>query len=104
MKILLVCAAGMSTSLVVEKMKKALKPEEKDWKIEAHPVELLPDLINEFDVILLGPQISYKRNELSAFAKGYGKPLDVIKAIDYGMGKGENILNHAKALVQNNKA
>lgn len=99
MKILLVCAAGMSTSLVVEKMKKALKPEEQDWSIKAEPVELLPTLIDDYDVVLLGPQIGYKKAELSKLAEQHGKPLDVIKPMDYGMGKGENILNQAKALV-----
>lgn len=99
MKILLVCAAGMSTSLVVEKMKAALAPEEKDWEIKAQPVEMLPDLIDDYDVVLLGPQIGYKKAELSKLAKEHGKPLDVIKPMDYGMGKGKNILDHAKALV-----
>ena len=37
MKILLVCAVGMSTSLVVSKMEKALGPDEQDWIIEAKP-------------------------------------------------------------------
>jgi PTS system cellobiose-specific IIB component len=100
MKILLVCAAGMSTSLVVEKMKKSLKSEEQDWVIKAEPVEKLPEIINEWDVILLGPQISYKKAELMTLADKYGKPLDVIKPMDYGMGKGENILNQAKALMK----
>lgn len=103
MKILLVCAAGMSTSLVVEKMKKALKPEEQDWVIKAEPVEKLDELIKDYDVILLGPQISYKKAELIGLANEYGKPLDVIKPMDYGMGKGENILNQAKTLIKNNK-
>lgn len=100
MKILLVCAAGMSTSLVVEKMKKALKPEEKEWLIKAEPVELLPEVIKDWDVILLGPQIGYKKAELTKLAQQYGKPLDVIKPMDYGMGKGENIINQAKSLVK----
>lgn len=100
MKILLVCAAGMSTSLVVEKMKKALKPEEKDWTIKAQPVELLPEIINDWDVILLGPQIGYKKAELTKLAEEHGKKLDVIKPMDYGMGKGENIINQAKALLK----
>jgi len=33
MKILLVCAAGMSTSLVAESMQDALSETEKDWVI-----------------------------------------------------------------------
>lgn len=89
----------MSTSLVVEKMKKALKPDEQDWEIIAQPVEKLPVLINEYDVVLLGPQISYKKKELQKITDEHNKPLDVIQPMDYGLGKGENILNQARALV-----
>ena len=100
MNILLVCAAGMSTSLVVEKMKKALKSDEKNWVIKAEPVEKLPSIIDDWDVILLGPQIGYKKTELTKLAQEHGKPLEVINSMDYGMGKGENIINLAKSLVK----
>lgn len=99
MKILLVCAAGMSTSLVVTKMKAALAPNEQDWVIKAEPVEKLQTIIDEYDVVLLGPQIGYKKAELSKLAEKKGKPLDIINTMDYGLCKGDNILKHAKSLL-----
>lgn len=99
MKILLICAAGMSTSLVVNKMKKALGLNEQDWVIEAMPAEKFAEIIDDYDVILLGPQIAYKKNELAKIAAEKGKPLDVINPVDYGLCNGENILKQAKSLL-----
>lgn len=95
MNILLMCMAGASTSLVMNKMRAALGPDRQDWKIEAHPFDKMDEVIGDFDVILLGPQIAYKRKELTQRAAEYNKPLDLIPSVDYAMGKGENILNQA---------
>lgn len=95
MNILLMCMAGASTSLVVNKMKAALGPERADWRIEAHPFDKMDEVVKDFDVILIGPQIMYKKKELSAKADKLGLPLDTIPSVDYAMGKGENILNLA---------
>lgn len=95
MKILLLCAAGMSTSLVVSKMIKSLDETQKDWVIEAHPIENLVYLIEDFDVVLLGPQVGHKlKNTQKAFGD-YNKPIDVIPSVDYAMGNGDKILKKA---------
>ena len=98
MKILLVCAAGMSTSLVVSKMEKALSEDEKDWVIEAKPAERFNDIYKDYDVILLGPQIRFKKKEFEKMAGEYGIPVETIDIKDYGLANGENILNSAKEL------
>ncbi|MEW8973446.1 MAG: PTS sugar transporter subunit IIB [Tissierellaceae bacterium] len=98
MKILLVCAAGMSTSLVVSKMEKALSEDEKDWIIEAKPAEKFNDIYKDYDVILLGPQIRFKKKEFEKIAGEYGIPVETINTRDYGLANGENVLNFAKEL------
>lgn len=98
MKILLVCAAGMSTSLVVSKMEKALSEDEKDWVIEAKPAERFNDIYKDYDVILLGPQIRFKKKEFEKIAGEYGIPVETINTRDYGLANGENVLNFAKEL------
>ncbi len=98
MKILLVCAAGMSTSLVVSKMEKALAEDEKDWVIEAKPAERFNDIYKDYDVILLGPQIRFKKKEFEKVAGEYGIPVETINTRDYGLANGENVLNFAKKL------
>lgn len=101
MRILLVCAAGMSTSLVVEKMKKSLNEDEQHFVIDAHPADKFEDIVSEYDVALLGPQIKFKKVEFSFIASQYGVPVDMINTMDYGLCKGEKILKFAKELVGN---
>ncbi len=60
MKILLACSAGMSTSLLVNNMKKVAHPAD---VIEARPVRTVPDIIDDWDVLLLGSRsVTWKRN------------------------------------------
>lgn len=57
---LLVCAAGMSTSLLVNRMKEAAEIKEIEFQIEAHPVGQIEKYGEAADVILLGPQVRYE--------------------------------------------
>ena len=61
MNILLVCACGASTTIVVEAMKENLHEDEKDWFIEAKSVQEVKDCIGKYDAILVAPQIRYRR-------------------------------------------
>lgn len=101
MNILLVCAAGMSTSLVVAKMKKFLKPEEADWVISAIPSEELTKEVDKYDVVLLGPQLKFKKAMLEEITAPKGIPLEVINMMDYGTMRGDKILEFAKMLYNN---
>ena len=99
MKILLVCAGGMSTSLVMKNIRAAFGEDEADWSVNADSVENLEQIIDDYDVVLLGPQIGYKKNQLLEIAKEKNKPLDVINSMDYGMGNGINILKQIKKMI-----
>ena len=57
---LLVCAAGMTTSLLVNRMKEAAETKEIEFQIEAHPVGQIEKYGEAADVILLGPQVRYE--------------------------------------------
>lgn len=99
-KILLLCAAGMSTSMVVKKMKAAAEEKGLNVHIEAHSVDTITDYLNEYDLFLLGPQISFKKAELQALADTVGKRVDVIDMMDYGMMRGDKILETALAQLE----
>ncbi len=99
MRILLVCNAGMSTSLIVEKMKEYA---ETDDRIEAHPISYLSDHVLEWDVILIGPQIRYKERQIKELCKTSGNVCGLIDMLDYGQGNGQNIYTQAKHLYEVN--
>ena len=85
MKVLLVCAAGMSTSLLTNNMKKNADP---DDVVDAVPVGELESVIDKYDVILLGPQIRFKEKDVKKLAEPKGIPSGVIDMRAYGMMDG----------------
>lgn len=97
MRILLVCAAGMSTSLLVNRMNDAADKKGIEIHIEAHPVGEVKIYGDNADVILLGPQVRY---ELKNVKKMYpDKPVEVIQMQDYGMMNGAKVLDYALKLL-----
>ena len=99
-KILLCCAAGMSTSLLVTKMKAAAEAKGIEVEIWAEPIEKAKIEIPKADVILLGPQIKYAFKDLKAIADESGKPIDVINMVDYGMMNGAKVLDFGLNLIK----
>lgn len=103
MNILLVCAAGMSTSVLVSKMKAEAEKQGKGYKILAVGGGDLSNNLDGTDVILLGPQVRYTINNVKEQAKKYNIPVEVIPMTDYGMCNGANVLKFAEKLVEENK-
>lgn len=62
----LFCAAGMSTSLLVNKMKEAARAQGKDYDIAAYSLGEFDREYKKADVILLGPQVRYALGRLQA--------------------------------------
>ena len=74
--IVLFCAAGMSTSLLVTKMEKAAENEGFECKIAAYSLNDLKTYGPNADIILLGPQVRYNLDKVKAECPG--KPVEVI--------------------------
>ena len=102
MNIYLVCNAGMSTSILVKKMQDAAKIQQIDVNIEAFSVEILDEKIDSANVILLGPQIRHMFNDVKKVIADKC-PVEVIDMRDYGMIRGDKVLEKALNMVQNNK-
>lgn len=98
-KILLCCAAGMSTSLLVTKMQQAATEKALESKIWAVSVEELQANLEGVDVVLLGPQIRYKLNEVRKIC-GDKIPSEVINMVDYGSMNGKKVLDFALDLIK----
>lgn len=96
MKVLLICAGGMSTSILMKKMEKYAAEQGIDFEVIARGAMDYEDYYRDYDVILLGPQVSYKKDEI---ADATGKPLAVIESIDYALGNAENIFKQIDAIL-----
>lgn len=78
-----------------KKMKESAEKRNIEAEIEAVSTARFYELLDSYDIFLLGPQVKYQKAELQAKAKEKNKPLDVIDFKDYGMMNGEKILDFA---------
>ena len=89
--IILVCEHGASTSMLTDRMKDAAKQLGVDAVINAYPYTKLDELIDGADIVLLGPQVRFKKKTFDA---KYAEFM-VIDTVDYGMMNGEKVLKTA---------
>lgn len=100
--IMLVCAAGMSTSILVTNMQEiaeernldvhifAVSGTEAEHKLKDKPV----------DVMMLGPQVRYLKPKFDELAEKNNIVISVIDMRDYGTMNGEKVLNTALKLAE----
>jgi len=105
MKIFLCCAAGMSTSMLVKKMREAADKKDIDCTINAYSISEFEASLAENDVCLVAPQVKFQFEEFKKRAEDSGKACGLIDMMTYGMMKGDVVLDQAVNLYQsmNNK-
>ena len=98
---MLVCSAGMSTSLLVTKMEKAAEAQGLDTDIFAVSASDADNHLasKDVDVLLLGPQVRFMKGDFEKRVEPKGIPLDIINMADYGMMNGEKVLQQALTLI-----
>lgn len=96
-KIFLMCSAGMSTSLLVNKMREAAKEQGYVCEIQASSLANLKEVKEKADVILLGPQVRFDKERVEKEVKDI--PVTVINMTAYGMMDGEKVLKQARELM-----
>ena len=97
--ITLVCAAGMSTSLLMGKMQESAKKQGIEAKIIAMSEEKFEEYTEPTEVLLLGPQIAYLEDDLKEQYEPKGIKVAVIDMMDYGTMNGEKVLEDALAML-----
>lgn len=103
MKILLVCSAGMSTSMLVQKMEEYAAANGFEDQIQALSGAEGKGKINEFDVVLIAPQIRFEQKNFQELAKPLGIPVGLIDVRLYGTLNGEGVYKFARDLVDHSK-
>lgn len=97
MKIVLLCNAGMSTSMMVQKMRTEAKQQGIDCTVEAHAVSEAKDH-KDASVILLGPQVRYELGNVKALMAPI--PVECIDSVAYGMMDAKKVLKQAMEAIQ----
>ncbi|EEW7499137.1 PTS sugar transporter subunit IIB [Escherichia albertii] len=97
-KIYLFCSAGMSTSLLVSKMRQQAEKYQVPVYIEVFSETFAVAKGPEADVILPGPQIAYLREDIQKLLPN--KPVEVIDSQLYGKIDGLAVLKFAVAIIK----
>lgn len=106
LRILLVCNLGASTGVMVAKMRQIAEASEKlknkEVVIDARPAGDIKDYIEQYDCVLVGPQMKHKYDAIEAICISYKKPCAIIPTEVYGMADGGKILKQALHLIVDN--
>lgn len=98
-RILLACSSGMSTSILVAKMRdhaKSIGFEAEIWAVGQDQAEAE---MAKADVVLIGPQMRFLKDALAVTANKYEIPIDVIDMMAYGLADGKKALEQAIKLM-----
>ncbi len=102
MRIILACAAGMSTSLLANNITKEAIGRGMDVTVEAMSTSALNEALwRSADVVLVGPQMRYQLEEIAAKGAQYHVPVAAIPPQDYATANADHVLEQAQTLVQN---
>jgi PTS system cellobiose-specific IIB component len=94
-KIMLVCSAGMSTSLLVTKMEKSAKELNIDVEIFAMSEGEAVKHYDSVQLVLLGPQVRYLKKKLQKELEDKDLVVEVIDSLNYGTMNGKKVLENA---------
>ncbi|MDN6409531.1 MAG: PTS sugar transporter subunit IIB [Tetragenococcus halophilus] len=94
MNILLVCSAGMSTSMLVKKMQEAAENKGLEANIWAVGDSESQEESKKADIVLLGPQVKYLESKMKERVNNE-KPVSVIDMRVYGSMNGAKALDNA---------
>lgn len=95
MKILLICAGGMSTGMLMKKMEKYWAEQGVELTINAVGLGEYEDHCKNYDIVMVGPQVAYRLKEVK---ENTGLPCDIIQSFDYATANCANIMKLAKKL------
>jgi PTS system cellobiose-specific IIB component len=102
-RVLIVCAIGMSSSLLEEKTTEAAKAAgvELEMMSTTTPDAARWDFAKDsVDVVLIAPQVRYKRKSLTQAAGPHGAVVDAIEPVTYGMVDGEKLFRQIMEMLE----
>lgn len=95
MKILLCCAGGMSTSILMKKMQKYWNEKGEELVIEAVGVDATREVAPKYDICMCGPQVSYRLKDIKEYTQ---LPTAAIDSVAYAIADCPKIYKLAEKL------
>lgn len=95
--IVLLCAQGMSTGMLMNKMRQAASKQGYECTVEAYAVSQAKAVADTADCILIGPQVRYELDNVKQQCPD--KPVEVIDMVAYGRLDGAKVIAQAKRMI-----
>ncbi len=102
LKIMLTCATGVSSRNFAQKIAEEAKSMGIEADVYSCAADTLKEEIGSFDVLLVGPQMKYKLNEINQIIDGK-YPVVEIDTLDFNILKCRKIVEEAIEAVNNFK-
>ena len=98
LKILLCCGAGMSSGFLATSSRKYAKKKKLPVSVEARSYSEAPELLPDFDVLLLGPHYAKEADNFKKEGASYNVAVGVIPEAIYGSLDGPALVEYARKL------
>ncbi len=101
-QVLIICAAGMSSSLLIDAIEKA--GSEAEYSLNVITYHSFGSAYWDFgkdpvDVVMVAPQVRFLRKRIQKLASPHGIPVIVIEPMSYGMADGESLLQQVMSAI-----
>jgi len=105
-RVLMFCAMGASSSLLAVKTEEAAKI--KGVEVEMTLLSAAEAAVYDFaakpvDVVLIAPQVRFKKRSITQAATPFGIPVEDIESVTYGMMDGEKLFEQIMHALQQKK-
>lgn len=98
MKWMLCCYAGMTTSILAQKLEEEGASRGIDLKVDAVPIAEAESLVSdEISAIILGPHVRFMKDQIERVAGSI--PVYVIPPQDFGMMNSKGVVDAVLALI-----
>lgn len=101
MKVLFVCAGGMSSAIVVNALKK--EAEKEGIQMEVHAIgtgEVSQEIGNGWDICMVAPQVRHRFDQVKKEADAAGVPCEAIPPQGYSPLGGPIVLKKLKEVIK----
>ncbi len=102
-KVLMVCALGMSSSLLEARTKEAAAKAGVPFEMKAVAVQEIgrwDPTLQWYDIVLVAPQVFYKRKAIEETAKPHGILVENIDSVTFGMVDGEKLFQQIMRAIE----
>ncbi len=96
--IVLLCAQGMSTGMLMNKMRDEAKKTGYECTINAYAVSKAKTIADSADCILIGPQVRYELENVRAQCPNL--PVAMIDMVAYGRQDGAKVMAEARKMME----